>query len=194
MSLRSKFALAGVTVVAFLGGVGAAWIATGRADTLSGVGPRYWRTTAGAGEASASSYQRAVLARVGIWALPQSEVVYFTNDRDDSGAHLDRNCDYVIAGKGDPRTRWWSISIYRDFLWIDNQLDRYSMSKTSVVRDPDGGYRIALSAHPKQLNWLPLGEKDGQLLLLFRNYQPHPSIARDPLHASLPTITRVKCG
>ena len=134
------------------------------------------------------------MARVGIWALPQSEIVYFTTDRDDSDAPLDHKCDYVVAGTGYPPTRWWSISIYRVYLWIDNQLDRYSLSKTSVVCGLVGGYRIALSTQTKQMNWLPLGEKDEQLMLLFRNYQPQPSIARDPAHASLPTITRVKCS
>ena len=148
---------------------------------------------AGTGSAEAHPRQRATVARIGIWALPTSEVLYFNTERDSDGRPLTISCDYRLEADTEPKTRWWSIGAYRDYFWIDNPIDRYSLSSSNIVRKPEGGYSILASGRQHAGNWLPLGETDGRLTLLFRLYQPDPANAADPETVPLPRIIRVGC-
>lgn len=187
--------LAAAGVLAFAAGAGAAWIYTGDPPQREGVGPGPWTTsTQGVGDASAGLLQRAVIARVGLWALPRSEVIYYRAEADDEGRPLSRRCVYAIEGKVDPPTRWWSIALYRDHFWVDNPLDRYSFSKTTVARAQDGSWTILLSEKPQSGNWLPMGSADGRFTLPFRMYQPEPSVGRDPENVPMPSVRRVSCA
>lgn len=189
-------ALVILTAVALGGaaGAGAAWLRTAKAGDVGGRGPGPWRTLAGAGEAKASAYQRAVIARTGIWALPQSEVIYFVSENDSDGRPLDARCTYEVAGPPMTLARWWSLGVYKDYFWIDNPRDRYSFTKTNVTRDATGRYRVLLSPTPQAGDWLPLGDKPGRLTLMYRMYQPAPSVARNPEATPLPSIRRLQCA
>lgn len=194
MHPAARFAIvAAVGLAAFGAGAGAAWLNAGR-PTAEGEGPGPWSTRAGTGEASGGMTQRAAVARTGLWALPQSEVVYFRADTDDEGRPLSIACTYELAADHDPPTRWWSINLYRDLFWVDNPRDRYSYSKTTVSRTDSGGYRILVSAKEQPGDWLPMGEQDGHFILSFRNYQPEPIIANDPAATPLPSIRRLSCA
>jgi len=185
---------AAATVVAFVAGGAAAWVYTGDPPARAGVGPGPWKTsTKGVGDASAGLLQRAVISRVGLWALPPSEVIYFRAETDDDGRPLTRRCVYAIEGTGDLPTRWWSIALYRDYFWVDNPLDRYSFSKTTVTRARDASWKILLSEAPQQGDWLPMGSKDGRFTLPLRMYQPEASVAQDPRAVPLPRVRRVSC-
>ena len=175
-------------------GAAAAWWRTGVVDREAGVGPGYWRAQLEVGGARAGDFQRAVIARTGIWALPSSEVVYYVLERDDEGQSLTARCDYVIEAATEPRTRWWSINAYREYKWMRNAQNRYSFTSTTIERKADGGYVIDLSdargAHP---NWLPRSGGEGRLTLLFRLYHPDASIASNPAETPLPSVRRGEC-
>lgn len=191
-SAAGLFALAAIMGAGL--GAAAAWVFTGDPPGRDGVGPGVWRTnTRGVGEASAGLLQRAVIARVGLWALPPSEVIYFRAETDDGGRPLTRNCVYALEGKGELPARWWSIALYRDYFWVDNPDDRYSYSKTTVARAADGSWRILVSSAPQAGNWLPMGARDGRFTLPLRLYQPDPSVAQDPRSVPLPTVRRLSC-
>jgi hypothetical protein len=175
------------------GGAGAAWLATGQVDDSAGRGPFPWKAMAGNGSAAATPLQRATVARIGIWALPQTEVVYFNTEKDDAGRPLDVNCAYRLAGRGDPAARWWSIGAYRDYQWIDNPLNRYSISSTSIAREGDGGYVVVAGGPARAGNWLPLGDRPGRITLLFRLYVPDPAVMAAPERVPLPSVTRLGC-
>lgn len=175
------------------GGAGAAWLATGEVDENAGRGPGPWKTMAGTGSAAAGPLQRATVARVGIWALPESEVIYFNTESETGGQPLRAGCDYLLEAREEPAARWWSIGVYRDYFWIDNPLDRYSLTSSTIRRLPEGGYAVILSARRVEGNWLPLGEKEGRITLLFRLYQPDPAIAAQPESVPLPTVRRIGC-
>ena len=192
----TKSMLAGAATFAVAGCIGAAvaWFGVGKTGNPAGQGPWSWRTSAHTGEASAGLLRRAVIARVGIWALPPSEVVYFAAQTDTDGKPLSRRCTYEIAGTGDAPARWWSISLYRDHFWVDNPLDRYSFSKTTVARNPDGSWKIMISATPQPGNWIPMGPKDGRFALSYRLYQPQPSVSAQPKAVPLPAVRRQTCA
>lgn len=188
--------LAGLLVSALAGtvaGAGAAWLATGQVDTRAGRGPVPWRTMAGTGSAAAGKLQRATVARVGIWALPDSEVIYFNTESDSNGDPLRAGCRYRLAASAEPAARWWSIGVYRDYFWIDNAIDRYSLTSSSISREPGGGYAVTVSPVPVEGNWLPLGEREGRITLLFRLYQPDPAIMANPESVPLPSVRRIAC-
>jgi hypothetical protein len=178
----------------FVAGSFGAWIYAGTVGAGGdGVGPGVWRTSKGTGDATAGLVQRAVVARQGLWALPQSEVVYFRAITDEDGAPLSNRCIYELSHVKDPSTRWWSITLYQNLFWVDNALNRYSWTSTNLKREQDGGYRILLSRQQQPGNWLPMGEQDGGFSLIFRNYQPDPSIAEDPEDTPLPAIRKISC-
>lgn len=184
-----------VAIGALAGGWVSAWIFAGTVNSLGGgIGPGPWRTAKGTGDVTAGFIQRAIVARQGLWALPQTEVVYFTATTDDQGGTLSNRCTYEIAQQQDPQTRWWSVTLYRNLFWVDNPLDRYSWASTNLTREYDGSYRITLSAKSAPGNWLPMGDEEGGFLLIFRNYQPDPSIAADPEATPLPTIRKTSCN
>ncbi|ODT86127.1 DUF1214 domain-containing protein [Phenylobacterium sp. SCN 70-31] len=193
---RGTLALAtvGTTLAAFAAGAAAAWVMSGAAWMRTGVGPGPWKTNAGTGDATAGPLHRALVSRTGLWALPQSEVVYFRALTDDDGRPLSRACVYEIAGRGDPPTRWWSINLYRDHFWVDNPTDRYSYSRTTVARAGDGSWRVRVAADPQPGDWLPMGDQDGLFLLSFRLYQPAPSVAAAPQETPLPGVRRISCA
>ncbi|MCM8732493.1 DUF1214 domain-containing protein [Hephaestia sp. GCM10023244] len=191
---RALFAWGAAGVLALAAGAGTAWVQTGRSTNLDGRGPGPWKTSSGTGEASDSAFDRAVIARTGIWALPQSEVVYFTADTDDDGRPLDARCSYELKRRGELKARWWSIAAYVDYRWVDNPLDRYSYSSTNLERESGGDYVVRLSATPQPGNWLPLGDKPGRVSVLTRLFQPDPAIAAAPEKVPLPTIRRVACA
>jgi hypothetical protein len=192
----SRSLMAGVIAALLAGlvaGAGSAWLATGQVNTDAGRGPAPWKTMAGTGTAAASPQQRATVARVGIWALPDSEVIYFTTETDSQGEPLRATCDYTLEAEREPRARWWSIGVYRDYFWIDNPANRYSLTSSTITRDAAGGYRVSLSGGPMPGNWLPLGTGEGRITLLFRLYQPHPDNIADPVAVPLPAIRRMGC-
>lgn len=176
------------------GGFAYAWATIGKGPRPDGVGPSSWRSSTNIGTAKTDPIRRAVIARTGIWALPATEVIYFSADNDAEGRPLDRSCVYEIAGVGDPPARWWSISLYRDNFWVDNPGDRYSYSKTTVARDEAGAWRIRVSGAPQSGDWIPMGDKDGRFALSFRLYQPEPSVAADLAATPLPPIRRLSCA
>jgi hypothetical protein len=148
-----------------------------------------WATDPTTGSAEADLYHRAWIATHGLWALPVSEVIYFTATTDSAGVPLSHDASYRIEGN-DPDTRWWSIAAYNDDHFIPNDLERYSFSRTTVQRQPDGSWVIRLSHEPLEPNWLPSGEQPGTLVLTLRCYNPGPTIAADPGGVPLPEIIR----
>lgn len=197
MATAGRLGAAALLVVPLLVGLAAggaaAWRATGQVDDSVGRGPPPWKTMAGTGSAEAHPRQRATVARIGIWALPESEVIYFNTETDSEGRPLEVSCDYRLEADTEPKARWWSIGVYRDYFWIDNEIDRYSLSSSNIARTPGGGYAIRASGRRLEGNWLPLGREEGRLTLLFRLYQPDPSNAANPEAVPLPRVIREGC-
>jgi hypothetical protein len=127
----------------------------------------------------------------GLLALNRSETIYYSAGSDGEGHALVGNCRYEIRGH-DPDARWWSITAYGadDFL-IPNPAHRYSISKSNLQRDANGGFVATVSAQRASGNWIPLGAGDFSLSL--RLYNPGPAVTGDPAHVMLPAITRVSC-
>ena len=180
-------------LIAFTLGVGSALLAINSPPghnytVLNGA----WRTNLAIGSSQAGMYVRALVSQTGLFALNQSETIYFLADTDDHGEPLHSDCDYLIEGK-DIQTRWWSITAYgEDHFLIANEKNRYAFNGRDVARDADGKYRISMSSTPKSGNWLPTGSQK-QLHLALRLYNPQPIVYENPAGIELPHITKEEC-
>jgi hypothetical protein len=149
-----------------------------------------WRLDLSLGSKDAGLYARAFAARRGLFALRAPETIYFATTRDSAFRPLDGGSTYCIHGR-DPDARWWSMTVYKNDHLIANAFNRYSFTKTTVKRRPDGSWRIHLSPREQPENWLPTGEPDGRLVLIFRFYNPAREVVAEPGKIQLPEIQRL---
>lgn len=182
-----------VLVLGTLIGLGVTWFTVIRGNSMGGgVQDGPWRTSLYAGSSEGNMYLRAAVAVHGLLALNRNETMYYTATTDSSGVPLNGRCSYRVRGF-DPKTRWWSITGYAadDYL-IPNAVHRYSVSKNSVSRDPDGSFSVMVSPHNGGDNWIPV-IAGAPFSLSIRLYNPDLSVAADPEHVALPTIVREVC-
>jgi hypothetical protein len=185
----------GMTISAVLVGTAfglfASWFTVVRVAVPGGVANGPWRTDVDAGNPRGDPYTRAKVALHGFLALNARETVYYTATSDSDGHRLDGGCVYEISGH-DADARWWSITAYgRDEFLIPNPANRYSVSKTTVARDPSGGFLVQVGGAKDGVNWIPVAP--GRFSLSLRLYNPGPRVALDPAHVALPTLEKVSC-
>ena len=137
-------------------GLFATWLTVVRVAVRGGVENGSWRTDVAAGNPRGNPYTRARVALHGFLALNARETVYYTATLDSAANPLDGRCVYQISGR-DPDARWWSITAYgHDEFLIPNPGNRYSVSKTTVVREPDGGFLVRVGGAEDGANWIAL--------------------------------------
>ena len=182
-----------VLIVSLVLGVTTALLVINNPPARAGVRNGSWVTNLEIGSAEAGIYVRAVVARMGLFALNKTETIYYAAVADDTGKPLRSGCDYRIEGKPLP-TRWWSITLYgEDHFLIPNERGVYAYNMKNLERDDDEGFTIHLSGSKKAGNWLPAGDREQKLSLSLRCYNPEPSMYQKPEKIALPRITREGC-
>jgi hypothetical protein len=174
-------------------GLGATWFTVVRGGGIMGNGvvDGPWHTSLDVGSSEGDMYLRANVAVHGLLALNRNETLYYTASSDSSGVPLSGHCTYRIRGT-DPKTRWWSITAYGDDDYlVPNAVHRYSASKNTVHRDPDGSFTVMVSKENGGENWIPV--IDGPFTLSLRLYNPDKTVSDDPAAAALPSIEREVC-
>lgn len=151
-----------------------------------------WDADLDTGGTDAGLYQRAQIALYGLWALKASETIYFITKKDSDGNLLNRGCVYSVEGK-DPNTRWWSLTVYSNYHFIDNPDNRYSYSKTTISREPDESWKIRVASQKQERNWLPMGEKGDDFELLLRVYNPSPEFMQNIATVPMPKVIKESC-
>jgi len=147
--------------------------------------------------------QRALIAMVGLFALRESEVIYYTAIIDSEGEPLSSEHDYILTGTV-PEARYWSYTLYgKDNFLIPNPDKIYAYNGASIQYTPkdtlqpeienqsQATYSLFISNQPKDQNWLPSGDND-QLALTLRLYNASPSVYNDLTGIPLPEIVKVK--
>jgi hypothetical protein len=180
-------------VLAVLLGLGSAYVAIQQAGSADGsVTNGAWYADLTAGGADAGMHTRARVAVLGLLALNKHETIYYTARTDSAGERLSGACSYRIEGR-DPDARWWSITAYAsDNFLIDNPGNRYSVSKNTVVRGPDGSFVIRLSLEPEAHNAIATSPDGFDVTL--RLYNPGPTVLKDPSGVPLPVIVKEACS
>jgi hypothetical protein len=138
-------------------------------------------------------YDRIRTAKL-LGGMRSSEALYFSAVTDSNGEPLSNACTYRIEGH-DPDTRWWNITAYNrsSGALIPNPGHLYSVSKTTVVRKPDGSWTVRLSRQQQPENWLPLGADDSALRINLRCYGPSSALLDNPAANRLPQVILEGC-
>ena len=191
MEETTQYYAAAILVALILGFVSVyATLRIGASSSRVKNGP--WWTDPLIGGQNAGMYVRMYVALGGTLALNRSEAIYYTAVSDSDGESLRTSCDYRIEGR-DMDSRWWSITIYGDDLYlIPNDQERYSYNGMNLKREKDGRYIIHLSQTQKMGNWLPTGDGDS-FNILIRLYRPKPSVFDNLEKIELPRIIRGEC-
>lgn len=189
-TIRLTLLLVLAAATSLAAGLGSAYLAVRASSTNDGTarnGP--WLTPRNVSDPNETMYARAARVVASIGALRKEEAIYFNATEDSAGNPLSGNCSYRIEGR-DPDARWWSITAYgTDRFLIPNPGNRYSVSKTNVVRAADGSFSIELSTTPQ--NWIATSPEGFDLTL--RLYNPGAALAKDPLTVPLPAIVKGAC-
>lgn len=180
--------------VVLICGIGSAWymIDNGTSWTTVSSGP--WVMWPAAGREDADPYTRAHFTRLGAVPVNAEFAPTFIAWNDSDGRSLHATCEYELVGADLP-THWWSVSVFDSRgRPIPNLAGRFSLTSTTTMRKPDGGFRINLARDAKEGNWLPIGG-GGRLVIAFSLIDLGiRSVARyEDVMKALPTITRKDC-
>lgn len=147
--------------------------------------------------------QRALIAKVGLFALRESEVIYYTATMDSDGNPLSSDYDYVLEGSI-PKTRYWSYTLYgKDNFMIPNPNKIYGFNGSSITYAPRDSinpelhkvsqptYTMHISKENTGENWIPSGENDA-LALTLRLYNASPEVYNNLATIPLPSIKKVR--
>ena len=147
-------------------------------------------------------YQRALIALVGLFALRESEVLYFVAREDSDGNPLSSEHTYVLDGAA-PDARYWSYTLYgADYFFVKNEEEKYGFNLETVSyldEHPDNiefpknskkNHQITISKRKQGENWLPSGN-ESQFYINLRMYNPSPAVYENLAKVVLPTIKRI---
>jgi hypothetical protein len=178
--------------VAVVVGVGSAWYAVGQGHLFGAVAVGDWTAWPADGTLRADPYALARIARSGEVPLGAGEGLVFTASTDDSGARLNGQCTYTIAGET-PAARLWTLTVTDNKgRLLPNLAQRQGFHSREVVRDADGDFAIIASPTVQPGNWLPVG--NAKLFdLVFRLYDTPLATGSQLATLTMPTIKRAHC-
>ena len=138
-----------------------------------------WNVPLDTGVYGTDYLNRAVITAVGLGANRPEDAVYPISLAGLDGKPYDGANKYVLhfnKGEFPPVRGFWSLTMYdADFFFVDNPLNRYTLSQRNKLKfNPDGSVDLYLqAANPgpeKESNWLPAPE--GRFVLMLRLYWP----------------------
>lgn len=197
MRLSTFFFIFGAILLGLICGAGYALLSTGSFSGFSGkdrleLGP--WTADLTIGSTATDAKTRAMVARRGILALPQSEAIYFTAFKDSEGRTLKESCSYMLDMSGLNFVEWWSLTIYdEDGFLPKNTQANWSVSSAQLPYNTASQVILTPESQSLKLaNFLPL-ENTRMPNLLLRFYKPDLARVKNLTENDLPTIERIEC-
>ena len=133
------------------------------------------------------NYQRAYIARIGVFALDEKEALYFLASQDDKGRLLSSKYDYQIIGSA-PKGRYWSYTLYgKKYFLVKNKVNKFGINKENF----DPNKNIIISSKEQKNNWLPSGNEK-QFHITLRLYNPSEEVYKNLKSIKLPIIRRLE--
>jgi len=170
----------------FFGGIGAGFFSLVLTSQVKApVGHSHWLTNSDIGTRGESIFSRALVARVGLYGLPKTEVWYFITQRDSRGILLEAGKRYQVRGIA-PDCAFWSITLYDETLFLtENSKGEYHFNGHKLGVRKGETYAFVIDSQPSAEPWLPAPPK-GPIVLCFRMYKPARTRLAERL---LPKIT-----
>lgn len=138
-----------------------------------------WVFTTNTGIYGTDYIQRALITAIGLGANRPQDAIYPTSEADAEGKPYEGSAKYVMhfeKGQMPPVNGFWSLTMYdQDFFFVDNPLNRYTVSSRSKFKEnADGSVDVYLqNENPgpdKEANWLPAPK--GRFIPMLRLYWP----------------------
>jgi hypothetical protein len=126
--------------------------------------------------------QRATIAYFGLGCNRTKDAVYPTSEEDVDGKPYEGANRYTLTfpkGHMPPVDGFWSLTMYdADYFFVDNPLNRYTLSARNQLKENDDGSVTLYLQHEspgaaKESNWLP--SPRGKFVLMMRLYWPKES-------------------
>ena len=139
-----------------------------------------------------NEFRRAVIGKIGLLALRESEVLYYLTSQDSEGRPLSSDYTYQLDGKNF-NARYWSYTLYgEDHFLVSNGAKVYSLNLDNIQYTDSSriNYTIFISKNKTRPNWLPSGEGE-KMSVLLRMYNPERSIYEKMDQVELPVIHRI---
>jgi len=123
--------------------------------------------------------QRAFITAIGLGANRPQDAIYPTSETDADGKPYSGANKYVLhfdKGQLPPVDAFWSLTMYDgDYFFVENPLNRYSISaRQDLKKNDDGSVDLYLQhdspGAEKESNWLPAPA--GRFIPMFRLYWP----------------------
>ncbi len=180
-------------VIAFGGGM---WSASRVLTATSGFGAISLGPWVGYPElqtASADPFAKAHRASDGRILLGRAEGLVFTASEDQDGDALSGLCSYEVSGQTPP-ARFWTLRTTDNAGTPLPAAEMFPASLTSwtTLREPDGTFRITLSAKPAMGNWIRLDADSGVAFVLTLIDTPTAGSA-GLIELDMPTIRQIGC-
>lgn len=178
--------------VALIFGIGTAYLTVDRGRMFGEVQLGEWTAYPTAGTPDADPYSAATTARTGQIPLGKGEGLAFFADRDGAGGRLEPNCDYRLSGQTPPGRLWTLTATDVHGALLRTEAGRVALNSREIVRLPDGTFDIAVSAHARPGNWLPVGGGE-PLTLVLRLYDTPLTTGSGLAEISMPRIIEEHC-
>ena len=147
-------------------------------------------------------YERALISLIALFALRESEVLYFLANQDSEGRPLESKYDYELEGSIID-ARYWSYTLYgHDYFLVKNDKDKFgfnldnidfendSTSNIEVFLKEQKKHKLIISSNEKAGNWLPSGNEN-QFYIVLRMYNPSREVYEHLETLELPLIKRI---
>jgi hypothetical protein len=138
-----------------------------------------WVFTTRTGIYGTNYIQRALVTAIGLGANRPQDAIYPTSEVDADGKPYSGANKYVVhfdKGQLPPVDGFWSLTMYNgDYFFVENPLNRYSISARQNLKANDDGSVDLYLQHDspgadKESNWLPAPAD--KFILMFRLYWP----------------------
>lgn len=199
MRLSTLFFMFGAILLGLICGAGYAFLSTGTFSGFSGkdrleLGP--WSADLTIGSTATDAKTRAMVARRGILALPQSEAIYFTAFEDSEGQALKESCSYALDMSGLDFAQWWSVTVYnKDGFLPDGDQTWWSVTSRQYREGDAKSLMLVPSAQFRMRERFGIslaGTEEPNLLIRF--YKPDLERMKNLTENDLPNIERLECG
>ncbi len=146
--------------------------------------------------------ERSLISLVALFALRESEVIYFVGNQDTEGRPLNTKYNYEIIGTV-PTARYWSYTLYGDdYFLVANDSNKFGFNMESIeymdsknqesVSGVNKTHRVMVSKEEAGKNWLPAGKKNQDFKITLRLYNPAEAVYTNLSNVELPQIRRIE--
>ncbi len=180
--------------IALVGGIGTSWYTSEHGGLFATERSGTWTLWRMQGRLDSDPYSRIRYDRHSMLVFGSTFVARYEARLDDNNRRLHSSCHYAIEGRL-PASDWWSLTVFDNAgRLIPNPANRHGFNAATVVRRPDGRFRIDLSREARPGNWLPTSRAGRMVVVLDVQNSSGDTSVLERSDNPLPQIKRIGCS